>query len=51
MLVTMLLSHASDGATGATWLRRNVGVESSWQQYYRVMLVMALSGRLGRDAM
>jgi hypothetical protein len=42
MLVTMLPSHAGDGATRATWPRRNVDVKSCCQQCCRVMLVMAL---------
>jgi hypothetical protein len=32
MLVTILPSHAGDGDVGATWLRRDVEVESCWRQ-------------------
>jgi hypothetical protein len=41
--VTMLSSHASDGAVEATWPQHDVDVESCWQQCYRVMLAMVLS--------
>jgi hypothetical protein len=37
--VTMLLSHASDGAVEVTLLWRDVDAESCWRQGYRVMLV------------
>jgi hypothetical protein len=58
----VLPSHANDGATGVTWLRRDVYVESCWQRrclgdlvaaqcICRVMLATALLGRLGRGAM
>jgi hypothetical protein len=49
--VTMLLSHAADGAAGATWPRRDVDVGSCWRQCCRVMLATALPGRHGRGAM
>jgi hypothetical protein len=51
MLVMVLSSHAGNGAAGATWPRRDVNVESCWRWRCRVMLVMALPGRLGYDAM
>jgi hypothetical protein len=43
MLATLLLSHANDGAAEVTWLRRDVDVESCWQQCCRVMLVTMLA--------
>jgi hypothetical protein len=51
MLEMMLLSHAGDDVTGATWPRRNVDTESCWRWCCQVMLVTMLSGRLGRGAM
>jgi hypothetical protein len=39
--VTMLSSHASDGAAEVTLPWRDVDAESCWQQCYRVMLVTA----------
>jgi hypothetical protein len=49
--VTMLLSHASDGATWVTWPWRDVDAESYWRQCCRVMPVAALPGRLGHGIM
>jgi hypothetical protein len=49
--VTMMSSHPGDGAAKATWLWSDVEVESCWRQYYRVILAMALLGRLGRGVM
>jgi hypothetical protein len=51
MLVMVLLSHAGDSAVMVTWLRCDEDAESCWRQCCRVMLTMALPGRLGRDAM
>jgi hypothetical protein len=42
MLVTLLSSHAGNGAAGVTWLRRNVDAESSRRWCCQVMLVMVL---------
>jgi hypothetical protein len=50
MLATMLLSHTSDGAAGATWPQRDVDAKSYWWQYCEVMLVTVLPGRLHHDA-
>jgi hypothetical protein len=47
----MLPSHAGDGVARVTWLQCDVDAESCWQQCFRVMLAMALLGRLGRGAM
>jgi hypothetical protein len=49
--VTMLLSHAGDGAAEVTLLQRDVDAESCWRQCCLVMLAMALSRRLGRGTM
>jgi hypothetical protein len=49
--MTMLLSHAGDGATESTWPRHNVDIESCWRRYCRDMLATVLPGRLGRGAM
>jgi hypothetical protein len=35
MLATMLPSHAGDGATEATWPRRDINAESCWLRRYR----------------
>jgi hypothetical protein len=51
MLVMVLPCHADDSATGATWPRRDVDVESCWRRFGRVMLATALPGRFGRDVM
>jgi hypothetical protein len=48
MLATLLLSYAGDGAAEATWLWRDVTVESCWRRCCRVILMMALSRQLGR---
>jgi hypothetical protein len=42
MLETVLLSHAGDSATEATWPRRDVDVESCWRQCYKVILEIAV---------
>jgi hypothetical protein len=42
--VMVLPSHADDSATGATWPRRDVDVESCWQRFGRVMLATVLPG-------
>jgi hypothetical protein len=47
MLVTVLSSHASNGAAEATWPRRGVGVESYWQRCCRVMLATMLPSHDG----
>jgi hypothetical protein len=49
MLATVLPSHTGDGTAGATRPRRDVAAESCWWWCYRVMLVMALSRRLGHS--
>jgi hypothetical protein len=51
MLVMVLPSHAGYGATGATWPRRDVDIESYSRWCCRVMLAMALPGRFGRGVM
>jgi hypothetical protein len=51
MLVTMLSSHASDGAAGVTLPWRNVDAESCWRHCCRVMLATVLVGRLRYGAM
>jgi hypothetical protein len=42
MLMTMLLSHTSNGIVETTWSWCDVEVESYWQQGCRVMLATAL---------
>jgi hypothetical protein len=49
--VTVMSSHAGDDAVGVTWLWHDVDDESCWRRCYRVMLAMALPGRLSRDVM
>jgi hypothetical protein len=44
--MTVLLSHADDGAVKATGPRCDVNAESCWRQYYRVMMAMALPGTM-----
>jgi hypothetical protein len=51
MLVTMLPSHAGDDATGATWSRLDIYIESYWRQCCQVMLATTQPGRLGHCAM
>jgi hypothetical protein len=51
MIVMVLPSHADDGAARVTWPWRDVNVESCWRWRCRVMLVMALPGRLGYGTM
>jgi hypothetical protein len=49
--MTTLPCHDGDGATRATSLRWDVNVESCCRRCCRVILAMALSGRLRHDAM
>jgi hypothetical protein len=50
-LLRHLPSHADDGVAGATWPQRDVEVKSYWRRCCRVILAMALPGRLGRGVM
>jgi hypothetical protein len=43
MLVTMLSSHASNGAAEVTWSRRDVEVESGWRHCCQTMLATVLA--------
>jgi hypothetical protein len=51
MLVTMLPSHAGNGAVGVIWPWLDVDAESCWWQCCRVMLVIVLPGQLGHSVM
>jgi hypothetical protein len=51
MLTTTRPSYADDDAAEVTWLQHDVDAESCWQQRCQVMLVMALSRRLGCGVM
>jgi hypothetical protein len=42
MLATVLPSHASDSAVGATWPWCDVDAESCWRRCCQVMLAMVL---------
>jgi hypothetical protein len=51
MLVTVMLSHAGDGAAEVNWPWRDVDAEPCLRWCYRVMLATALPGRLGPGVM
>jgi hypothetical protein len=46
----VLLSHAVDDATEATWPRRDVDVESCWRQWCQVVLATMLPSHAEDDA-
>jgi hypothetical protein len=50
-MMMVLLSHAGDGAVGATWPQHDVDAKSYWRWYCRVMLATALPGQLGHGVM